>query len=198
LVAFLLIGGIGFFMLVLTWFLGELFDLGHNVAGFFGDHLGDVTVGDHHVEIGHHGTDLGPAPSALSSRVIFAFMTAFGGAGAVASSYGLSALPSVAVALGAGLLLGGIVYAFSLAIYRQQATSGFDLGSLVGRSARVVVSIPSGGTGQISVGAGGGTSTMLARSHDGSAVPPDRVVRVIEVQGDLLIVEAEPGAPPKK
>jgi hypothetical protein len=193
-IAFLLIGGIGFVMLVLTWFLGELFDLGHGLADFVGGHLGDVSIGDHHLDVGHGSGDAhGPSP--LSSRVIFTFMTAFGGGGAIATMYGLATLPGVGVAVGSGLLLGGAVYALSVAMFRQQSSSGFDLGSLVGRSARVVVSIPAHGAGQVTVGAGGGTSTLLARTADGSAVPLDHVVRVSEVQGDLLIVEPLPAKP---
>ena len=154
-VAFLLIGGIGFFMLVLTWILGELFDLGHGLAGFFGEHVGDVSVEGHHLELGHHVEGGGmPAPSPLSSRVIFAFMTAFGGGGAAASVYGLSTLPSVGIGLGSGLVIGGLVYGLTLAVFRQQATSGFEVASLVGKSGRVVIAIPAGGTGQVSVADG--------------------------------------------
>src|SRR2546422_11283102 len=94
-------------MLVLTWILGELFDLGHGLAGFFGEHVGDVSVEGHHLELGHHVEGGGmPSPSPLSSRVIFAFMTAFGGGGAAASGYGLSTLPSVAGRLGPGVAVG--------------------------------------------------------------------------------------------
>lgn len=186
-IAFLLIGGIGFFLLVLTWFLGELFDLGHGIADFFGDHLGDMAGGDHHV--GSAGAEHGPSP--LSSRVIFAFMTAFGAGGASASLYHLPTLASVGVAFGAGLVLGGLVYALSVVIHGQQSSSGFELASLVGRSGRVVVSIPRDGTGQVLVGVGGGTNSLLARSRDGSPVPVDGAVRVVEVRGDLLLVEPD-------
>ena len=108
-----------------------------------------------------------PAPSPLSSRVIFAFMTAFGGGGAAASVYGLSTLPSVGIGLGSGLVIGGLVYGLTLAVFRQQATSGFEVASLVGKSGRVVITIPAGGTGQVSVAAGGGSSTLLASARDG-------------------------------
>jgi len=199
LVAFLLIGGIGFFMLVLTWILGELFDLGHGLAGFFGEHVGDVSVEGHHLELGHHVEGGGmPTPSPLSSRVIFAFMTAFGGGGAVASVYGLSTLPSVGIGLGSGLVIGGLVYALTLAVFRQQATSGFEVASLVGKPGRVVIAIPAGGTGQVSVAAGGGSSTLLASARDGDAVPEGSTVRVVQVQGDRLVIERETGAPERR
>ena len=198
-VAFLLIGGIGFFMLVLTWILGELFDLGHGLAGFFGEHVGDVSVEGHHLELGHHVEGGGmPSPSPLSSRVIFAFMTAFGGGGAAASVYGLSTLPSVGIGLGSGLVIGGLVYALTLAVFRQQATSGFEVASLVGKSGRVVITIPAGGTGQVSVAAGGGSSTLIASARDGDAVPEGSTVRVVQVQGDRLVIERETGAPERR
>ena len=189
-IAFLLIGGIGFFMLVLTWFLGELFDLGHNLADVVvPDAVGDLSAG-----LGTHGAGAEHGPSPLSSRVIFTFMTAFGGGGAIASLYGLSTIASVGAGLAAGLVIGGAIYALSVAMFRQQSSSGFDLGSLIGRPGRVVVAIPAQGTGQVAIEAGGGTSTLLARAGDGSAVPQDRSVRVVRVEGNVLVVETLPAS----
>jgi len=190
-IAFLVIGGIGFFMLVLTWFLGELFDFGHDVAGWFGDHLGEINVDGHHLELGgaDGATDAGPSP--LSSRVIFAFMTAFGGGGAIASLYHLPMVGSVLVALAAGLAIGGATFGVARLLFQQQASSTVQASSLVGRSGRVEIGIPDQGAGQVAVAAGGGTSTLLARSRTGRAIPAGASVRIAEVQGNLLIVEAE-------
>lgn len=176
--AFLLIGSVGFIMLVLTWFIGELFDLGHDLTGFFGgDHAGDVS----------DGPDGGPSP--FSSRVIFTFMTAFGGGGAVASMYGLPVIACVGVGTLLGVVMGGATYAFARILYGQQASSGFDVGSLVGQPARVTVAIAPGKSGQVVVSAGGGSSTLLARTRDGVALPEGEMVRVVQVQGDVLYVE---------
>lgn len=200
-IAFLIIGGIGFVMLVATWFVGEIFDIGHDVAGWFGDHLGDINVDGHHVEIGHGGAggDVGPSP--FSSRVIFSFMTAFGGGGAIASLYHLPMGISVLVAIGSGLAIGAATWGFANLLFQQQASSTLQSETLVGRDGRVEISIPAGGSGQVAVAAGGGTNTWVARSRAGQAVPAGTAVRVVEAQGNLLVVEpvmspSPAGSPP--
>lgn len=190
--AFLLIGGIGFFLLVITWFMGELFDLGHEVADFFGDHLGSLEVDGHHVELGH-GTDAGEAgPSPFSSRIIFAFMTAFGGGGAIATIYGLSVPVSALIGVAAGVVIGGATWVVARILWQQQGSSGFEMASLVGQTGRVAVAIPAGGTGQVTVSAGGGSSTLLARARGGAAVAPGSLVRIVGIEGDLLLVDRTP------
>ncbi len=188
-IAFLVIGAVGFLMLVVTWFLGELFDFGHDVAGWFGDHLGEINVDGHHVELGGGNEAGGDAPSPLSSRVVFTFMTAFGGGGAIASLYQLPMALSVLAALGAGLVLGGVTFGIANLLYRQQASSTVRAEALVGRVGRVEIAIPAGGTGQVTVAAGGGASTLLARSRGGETIASGAPVRIAEVQGNLLVVE---------
>jgi len=178
-VAFLFIGGIGFLMLALTWLMGELFDLGHEVASFFGDHEGGLDS---------EAADAGPSP--FSSRVIFTFMTAFGGGGAAATMYGLSTPRAVGVALAAGVLMGAATWAFARLVFRQQATSGLEMSALVGRTGRVAVGIPAGGVGQVSVSAAGGSSTFLARAANGEAITAGGTVSIAKVEGDVLLVAA--------
>jgi membrane protein implicated in regulation of membrane protease activity len=191
LLVYLVIGGIGFLLLVITWFVGELFDVGHDVAGFFGDHLSSFDVDGHHVEVGHHG-DVGEAgPSPFSSRVIFTFMTAFGGGGSIASLYGLSVIPSAMVAIGSGLVLGSATYAMARVIWRQSSSSAVEVSQLVGRTARVVVRISGAEAGQVTLAAGGGTTTLLARSRTGETIAEGSQVKIHEVEGDVLVVESE-------
>lgn len=189
-IAYLLIGGVGFFMLVLTWFMGELFDIGHDVAGWFGDHLGEIHVDGHEIGLGHGEAPGGEvAPSPFSSRVIFTFMTAFGGGGAIGSLLKLPVATNVLVALGSGLVMGAVTYAFARMLYQQAGSSTFDPATALGHEGRVEIGIPSQGTGQVTVAAGGGNQTLLARSRSGAAIDAGTAVRVVEAQGNLLVVE---------
>lgn len=196
-IAFLVIGGIGFVMLVATWVVGEIFDLGHDVAGWFGDHGGDFNVD----EIGGAGGEVGPSP--FSSRVIFAFLTAFGGGGAIASLYHLSMGPSLLVAIGSGLAIGAATWGVANLLFQQAASSTIQSDTLVGREGRVEVTIPAGGAGQVAVSAGGGSNTWVARNRSGQGIAAGSAVRVVEAQGNLLVVEpvidsAPVAAPPAR
>jgi membrane protein implicated in regulation of membrane protease activity len=192
-IAFLIIGGIGFVMLVATWVVGEIFDFGHDIAGWFGDH--EINVDGHQIEIGGGaGGDVGPSP--LSSRVIFAFLTAFGGGGAIASLYQLSMGPSLAVAIGSGLAVGAATWGVANLLFQQAASSTIQSETLVGRDGRVEVTIPAGGAGQVAVSAGGGSNTWVARNRSGQAIAAGSAVRVVEAQGNLLVVEPAIDAAP--
>ena len=195
-IAFLIIGGIGFVMLVATWFMGEIFDIGHDIAGWFGDHLGEINVDGHHVELGHGGAggDVGPSP--FSSRVIFSFMTAFGGGGAIASLYHLPMGFSILIAIGSGVALGAATWGFANLLFQQQASSTVQSETLVGREGRVEIGIPAGGAGQVAVSAGGGSNTWVARSRGGESLAAGSAVRVVEAQGNLLVVEPVKNASP--
>jgi membrane protein implicated in regulation of membrane protease activity len=179
-IAFLVIGGIGFALLVITWVAGELFDFGSDVAGWFGlDGGADVSDGD-----------FGDGPSPLSSRVLFTFLTAFGGGGAIATIYGLSTMPASLVGVVSGVVLGGLTWAVARGLWRQQSTSTLEMSSLVGRRARVAVAIPAAGPGQVTVHGGSGSSTFLALSRDGAVIPHTAEVEIIALEGDTLIVRA--------
>lgn len=176
---FLIIGGIGFSLLVFTWIVGEMFDLGHDLAGIFGHEAGDAGLNlDGHIDAG---------PSPFSSRVIFTFLTAFGGGGAIATTYGQSTGVSVLFGLAAGLAMGTATWLFARMLWRQQSSSTLEVASLVGKRGRVVVGMDTATTGQVTLLVGGGTSTFLARSR-GGAIPAGDNVEVFSTDGDTLIV----------
>ena len=82
----------------------------------------------------------GPASSA--SRIMAAFLTAFGVGGVVARYYGLSHPAASGVGVAAGAVMAGLVYQFAKMLYSQQASSELQMTRLVGRSAEVSVAIP--------------------------------------------------------
>lgn len=163
---FLGIAAIGFLFLIVSLLFGEIFD-------FF----------DHDLDVDHGG------PGILSSRVIAVFITAFGAFGAIATNNGLSPGPASGVGLGSGVVFGGLIYAFLRFLYGQQATSEVLASDLVGQSARVVVSIPVNGVGQVRCRIGEELVDKIAQSRDGLAIAENTPVTIEEVLGETVIVK---------
>ena len=110
---FLGLAAIGFLVLIVSFVVGEVFDLGD----WFGGHDADA---------GHGG------PSFLSGRILSVFVTAFGGFGAIGVHSGFGVGVSTAMGLASGLVFGGIVY-HNFYSTRFSRTSSEVLDHLVGR-----------------------------------------------------------------
>ena len=167
------IGAIGLLFLLAMLFVGEIFG---------GDH-------DGHLEMGHAGLEHDAGPSIFSSRIIGAFLTAFGVGGVIARYYGLSHPVASGIGVGAGVILAGIVYQFARLLYSQQASSEVRMAGLVGQTAEVTIGIPKGGVGQVTLTLGGERSTHIARTADGQGIPPGAGVVITALAGDSLLVE---------
>lgn len=166
---FLSIAAIGFVFLLISFIFGEIFD-----------HFGF----DHEID---HGMDGGP--TMFSPRVLSVFITAFGGAGAIATYYGLSTLPASGTGMLTGGAFGAMIYAFARFLYGQQATTEVKTLDFVGRTARVIVSIPRDGVGQVRCQIGEEMVDKVARSADGKAIVENTPVRVEQVLGEMVIVK---------
>lgn len=162
---FLGIAGAGFVFLVLSFAFGEMFE-------HFGLDAGDLD----------HG------PSFFSVRVLSVFVTAFGGAGAIAVSSGLGVIPAAGAGILAGLVFSWIIYQFARFLFGQQATTELHSADIVGRTARILVAIPAGGTGQIRCQVGEELIDKLARAADEEALPENAMVRVEQMLGEIAIV----------
>jgi membrane protein implicated in regulation of membrane protease activity len=136
------------------------------------------------VAIDDHG-----GPGCCGSRVVAGVVSAFGGAGAVATHYGLSAMPSAGIGLATGLVFGGAIYMFARFLYDQQASSEVRAGDLVGQVGRVIVAIPAGGVGQIRCRVGEELVDKVARTSDGLPVAENQSVQVEDVLGETVIVK---------
>jgi membrane protein implicated in regulation of membrane protease activity len=163
---FLGIAAIGFLVLVISFFMGELFD--------FGDH-----------DAGH---DLGDGVSMMSSRVLSVFVTAFGGFGAIGTHLGYSIGVSTGMGLAGGLVFGGLIYLFATFLYGQQASTDASIGELAGKKGQVSVAIPKGGVGQVRCLLGQTAVDKIARSKDGGEIPAGAMVVVEEASGDTILV----------
>ena len=161
---FLALAAVGFTFLIVSALFGEIFE-----------HFGALD---------DHG-----GPGLFSTRVMAVFVTAFGGAGAVATHYGLSAMPAAGIGFATGLVFGGAIYMFAQFLYRQQASSEVRADDLVGQVARVIVAIPVGGVGQIRCRVGEELVDKIARTSDGLPVAENQSVQVEDVLGETVIVK---------
>src|SRR5262245_47626676 len=88
--------------------------------------VGELFGGDH--ELSHemavgHDVDHGGGPSIFSTRIIAAFITAFGVGGVIGRYYNLSHPASSGIGVLCGVVMASIVYQFAKMLYSQQASS---------------------------------------------------------------------------
>src|SRR3989344_4882515 len=120
--AFFLIFLTCFLMVLVTFAIGEIFEIGGDLFGGISDIVSDIPGVDHDVasiDLGGHLDTSTPSP--ISSRVLFAGLTTFGGIGYIAAASGVPLLGSSLIAVG-GFLLGsvGMYLGIVLPISRQQ------------------------------------------------------------------------------
>jgi len=90
-----------------------------------------------------------------------------------------------------GVVFGAIIYYFAKFLYGQQASTEVRTTDMAGRTARVIVAIPSGGVGQVRMQVGEELVDKVAKSHDGSALAANSIVRIQDVHGEMVIVRQE-------
>jgi membrane protein implicated in regulation of membrane protease activity len=151
--------------------------------------VGEVFGGDHDTshDVGHGDADAG-GPSVFSTRIMAAFLTAFGVGGVVGRYYNLSHPASSGVGVVCGIVMSALVYQFAKILYSQQASSELHMTGMVGRTAEVSVGIPAGGVGQIALTQSGQQSEHIARSADGRAIARGAEVTITALRGDAVIV----------
>ena len=159
---FLSLAGVGLFFLLISAFAGH-----------------DIEV---HPEVEVGGGHMG-------LRAVAVFLTAFGTVGAIARWYEMGNLASSMWGLGAGILL-SIVYVLTMGlVHSQEADSLIQDAEMVGCSGRITVAVAPGSMGEVSCTLKGQTTRRMVRAASGGAIAEGTLVRVREVQGDVLIVE---------
>jgi membrane protein implicated in regulation of membrane protease activity len=166
------VAAFGVLLLLVMLFAGEVFGGDHDISH-------DLAAG--------HDVD-GGGPSIFSTRIIAAFLTAFGVGGIAGRYYNLSHPASSAVGVVCGIVMSSIVYQFAKVLYSQQASSALRMTGLVGMAAEVSVAIPAGGVGQVVVAAGGERTEHIARSADGAAIARGTDVTIVRIGGDSVSV----------
>ena len=127
----------------------------------------------------------------MSSRVISVFVTAFGGFGAIGTHYGLGMLPSSGLGFASGVGFASVTYYFARFLYGQQASTQVQSSDILGKTARVIVSIPANGVGQVRCQVGDEMVDKVARSADGAAIAPNSIVTIDQVLGEVVIVRPQ-------
>lgn len=168
------IAAFGIILLLSMLLVGEVFGGG-----------GDLT---HDIGDGHGDADHGGGTSVFSTRIMAAFLTAFGVGGIIGRYYELSHPASSGIGVVCGVVMSGIVYQFAKLLYSQQASSELHMTGLVGTVAEVSVAIPADGLGQIVATAGGERSEHIARSADQTAIARGTSVIVTAIGGDAVTV----------
>lgn len=169
--AFLIIFGVGLLLTVVTFVVGELFDFGG----------GDADAGG----------DLGDTPSPFSSRILFIFLTAFGGFGFIAQSMDWNAAASVLSALVGGLVVAaGTFFLVVMPMARQQGSVHVSESDFLDREAQVTAEIPEDGLGRVTLIApsSGARVSPPARSANGQRIPFGTSVKVVGVGTGVVTV----------
>ncbi|HEX6032286.1 MAG TPA: hypothetical protein VFY90_12715 [Tepidiformaceae bacterium] len=170
--AFLIIFFVGLLLTVLVFAVGEIFDLGD----------ADADTGG---EVGHGG------PSPFSSRILFVFLTAFGGFGFLGDSAGWSVWLSITMALlGGAAVAGGTFFLVVMPMSRQQGSVHVTEDDYLDREGQVTSEIPEGGLGRVTfvVPASGARVSPAARSANGERIPNGTSVRIISVGTGIVTV----------
>jgi membrane protein implicated in regulation of membrane protease activity len=193
----------------------------HGVHGGNGGHLGHGGDVAHGGDMGHAGADHGTGhdgahdgPSRglplLNFSALLAFLTWFGAAGYLLTRFGAWPLIlAVAAAVAAGAA-GSMLIAFFLrrVMAGEQVLDPRDY-RMVGTIARVTVTVPAGGAGEILFSKAGARRSEAARSAGGQMIPRDTEVVVLEYEHGIAAVQpweefmadtqsraAEPGGAP--
>jgi membrane protein implicated in regulation of membrane protease activity len=182
----MMIGG-GF--LIITFLVGEVFEFAHD----FGDTLGgavDGMLGNFGFHAPHLFEHADGVPSPFSSRVIFAFVTGFGGMGTILSYYDFSQVGTILLSLAAGFAGGAVVWGFTFVMFRQSATSQLRDVDFAGATGRVTMDIPGGARyGEVSVMVRESSETWFAVSEDGQPIAVSTTVTVVSRNGGRLTVK---------
>lgn len=179
------------FLVFLGLAIGGLVCLGF--AAIFGGHH-DGFGHDH--DIGHgadHGdSEQGSAPSFLSPRVFFAFLTGFGVAGAIATVYEAGAALATSIGFIPGLVMATVAWAIGYYLFKEQSNSSIRPGQVVGASGTVVTTIYAGGVGEINVSVNGQIVPYMAMAEDnGGSIQQGTRVQVVRDLGDRVTVKKE-------
>ena len=193
---FLVIGCIGFFLLVFSAIFGgetdgdadhiEIHcdvdhDIGHDISHEF------HAESDHdHSDAGHDSD--GHNPSIFNMKVISIFMTSFGMTGVVCQRMGYSTLTSTLAGLMVGVILGAIGWWIVRIFFISHASSTISDQDLVGCHGKISIDIPNEAFGEVEVMTKSQRLFLLARSADGSSIPKGVPVQIVRSADGFLVV----------
>lgn len=168
-----LVAGISFLFAVLSLIgteIGDALDIDADVDG-------DVDTGVDFINI---------SPFALA-----VFGATFGLVGLITSIWAeMAAVPSILIATGAGLLVGGLAHVLFIFVLSPSKSSHFSLEEdAVGREVEVTITIPATGRGQVAYNNVSGRVTLGARSATGEEIPTGNTVVIVKLAGRNAVVQ---------
>ena len=169
---FLIVGGLGFVLFLISMFGGGEHDFDHDAGVDSSDSGGD-----------------NDGSSFFSYRTIVTFMTAFGAAGALAKHFGLNMLWSSLIGVVVGIAFGLFAWWLMRLAFQQQASSLVTSSDILGKTAIVNIQITGGNLGEISVEAKGQRKCYQAKSVGGITITENSAVKITEDSGVFLLVE---------
>jgi membrane protein implicated in regulation of membrane protease activity len=130
--------------------------------------------------------------SPFNMATILAFLTWFGGAGFLLTSYGATGiLLSLVLSAAVGLVGAGIVFFFMVRVLLPGQTPylSSDDYDMVGTIGKLTVGIRQGGTGELVYSKGGSRRVASARTEDGNSIERGVEVVVVRHEGGIAYVE---------
>jgi len=126
----------------------------------------------------------------IDPALIFSFFTVFGATGYLVEKYSpLSGLLVLAIATVLALLLVILLHVFVFVPIRSADSSlGYTDDDLKGKLARVIISVPKDGFGEVVLSIGGSTVSRSAQSFENEEIPYDTEVLIIDVQTGVVSV----------
>lgn len=125
----------------------------------------------------------------LSLRAMSIFLLTFGTIGALVHWLGRPTLTSSLWGLVAGVGTYGIYIVAMQLVRSQQASSLIEDRELPGLTGMVTIAIPAGGVGEVTCRLKGQSTRRIARAAPGEAFVEGALVKVRDVQGDVLLIE---------
>jgi membrane-bound ClpP family serine protease len=160
LTTFLVIGLVGLALVGISLVLGDLFD------GVFDALAGDV----------------------FSSAVVGGFVSAFGFGAALMQGLGAPGVVSVPVGIAAGLVVGWLAWWLTRLVKDSSSDATLTPEDALGRSGRVITSIPAEGYGTVRLMIGGHSVQLNAKAS--APVEPGTEVHVTEILSPTAVLVA--------
>ncbi len=156
--------------------------------GFHDGDAGDGTVGGPDLDGHHADSDVGF--KLLSLQGITSFLMMFGLVGmAFYHESRMGMLVSMIGGLAAGLASVWVIAKMFRMVVRLQSSGTISIESTVGAQGKVYLTIPSNGTGRVLISVRNSLREYDASSQDKQPIETGKPVRVVWVDGNVLVVE---------
>lgn len=159
----------------------QLIGIGHDGGG-------DLDTGGHDFDSHHADSDVGF--KVLSLHGLTSFLMMFGLVGlALYRQSRMGTVVSIVGAFAAGVVSVWIIKKLFSLILKLQSSGTISIDSTVGAQGRVYLNIPEKGTGRVLVNVNNSLREYEAASSDEKEISTDTPIRVIYVDGNVLVVE---------